>query len=486
MKWDTVIGLEVHAQLKTKSKLFSGAATDFGAKPNTQTCFIDAGLPGVLPVLNQKAVAMAIQFGLAINARINSHSYFERKNYFYPDLPKGYQISQFQAPIVSQGQLAVDRGNGNVTMVEIVRAHLEEDAGKSLHDLQNDVSGIDLNRAGTPLLEIVTAPCIYSAEEAVQYLKTLHQLVRFLGICDGNMQEGSFRCDVNISLKPHGSKKLGTRTELKNLNSFRFIEKAILYEQARHQDLLEQNQPIIQETRLFCPVTETTQVLRSKENENDYRYFPDPDLLPVVITQEQLEEIKRNMPILPAEIKNNLQQSSVRLQDEEIQFILATPANFHYFEQVRNQTDADEKTIINWLKGPYAAALNENNLSFDEPPVPAREMAGLLNHLHNKTISNAIARQIFDKLWRQEGRVDDIIAKEGYRQIDDEILLDSIVQTVVNQYPQQVAEYRGGKEKILAFFVGQVMKQTKGQANPEQVNQLLKHYLGPGDKPQDS
>lgn len=295
MAWDTVIGLEVHVQLRTKSKLFSGAATAFGAAANTQTCFIDAGLPGVLPVLNQQAVQMAIQFGLAINATINNYSYFERKNYFYPDLPKGYQISQFQRPIVANGYLNIEL-EGYEKRVEIVRAHLEEDAGKSLHEAHAQYTGIDLNRAGTALLEIVTAPCLTSAEEAVSYLKALHLLVRFLGICDGNMQEGSFRCDVNISLKPRGSEKLGTRSEIKNLNSFRFIEKAIRYEQARHQDLLESGQAIYQETRLYCPNSNTTQVMRSKENENDYRYFPDPDLLPIQILAQDLAEIKQAMP----------------------------------------------------------------------------------------------------------------------------------------------------------------------------------------------
>lgn len=477
MAWDTVIGLEVHAQLKTKSKLFSGAATTFGAQPNSQTSFIDAGLPGVLPVLNQQAVNMAIQFGLAVNANINNHSYFERKNYFYPDLPKGYQISQYQKPIVSNGYLTIEMSDGTEKKVAIVRAHLEEDAGKSLHDIHPQYTGIDLNRAGTPLLEIVTAPCLSSAEEAINYLKSLHQLVRFLGICDGNMQEGSFRCDVNISLKPKGSTKLGTRSELKNLNSFRFIEKAIAYEQARHQDLLENGQQIYQETRLYCPTTDTTQVLRSKENENDYRYFPDPDLLPILIKAEDLEKIKQTMPALPEQIKFDLMKNEL-LNSEDILFLLASPATYHFFNAVKQQSVADEKTIINWLKGTYAAALNDANLSFENPPVSAPVFASLLNHLANQTVSGKIAKQIFSKLWAGEKNIDEIIKKEGYQPVNDNIL-ENIVQTIIAEYPQQAADYRAGKEKLLAFFVGQVMKQTKGQANPEQVNSLLKQYLAP-------
>ncbi|MDI9819291.1 MULTISPECIES: Asp-tRNA(Asn)/Glu-tRNA(Gln) amidotransferase subunit GatB [unclassified Legionella] len=476
MEWDTVIGLEVHAQLKTKSKLFSGAATAFGAEPNSQTCYIDAGLPGVLPVLNQQAVHMAIQFGLSVNAEINNYSYFERKNYFYPDLPKGYQISQFQQPIVSNGYLNIELNDGIEKKVAIVRAHLEEDAGKSLHGIYAGYTGIDLNRAGTPLLEIVTAPCLSSAEEAISYLKTLHRLVRFLGICDGNMQEGSFRCDVNISLKRKGAVKLGTRTELKNLNSFRFIEKAIIYEQARHQDLLENGQFLEQETRLYCPETNTTQLLRSKENENDYRYFPDPDLLPVQITAETLEQVRQTLPALPEEIKQELKQSS-SLTGEDIDFLLSSPANYHYFHRVKQQTLADPKLLVNWLKGTYAAALNEANLNFEHSPVSAASLATLLNYLVQGKISGKIAKQIFNKLWASEGSVEAIIKKEGYEQLTDNSLLEEIIQKIIIQYPEQTSEYRAGKEKLLSFFVGQIMKQTKGQANPEQVNLLLKKHL---------
>jgi aspartyl-tRNA(Asn)/glutamyl-tRNA(Gln) amidotransferase subunit B len=474
MVWDTVIGLEVHAQLKTNSKLFSGSATTFGAPPNSQTSYIDAGLPGVLPVLNQQAVTMAIKLGLAIDADINNLSYFERKNYFYPDLPKGYQISQFQCPIVSNGHLIINL-NGQSKKIDIIRAHLEEDAGKSLHDAHDYLTGIDLNRAGTPLLEIVTAPCLNSAEEVVLYLKELHQLVRFLGICDGNMQEGSFRCDVNISLKPAGSLRLGTRTELKNLNSFRFIEKAIAYEQARHQDILERGGLITQETRLFCPETQTTQSLRSKENEYDYRYFPDPDLLPIEITSDELERIKKSMPPLPQAITQTLRQQN--WQDDDIHFLLSTPATYQFFCAVKNKTDADEKTVLNWLKGTFSAALNEQSLTFETPVITADKLADLLNHLHKQTISNAIARQIFSKLQASDDSVTEIIAREGFTQVNDSDLLAPLIERLVNQYPEQATDYRNGKEKLLAFFVGQVMKETKGQANPEQVNALLKKYL---------
>lgn len=477
MEWDTVIGLEVHVQLKTNSKLFSGASTTFGAPPNTQTCFIDAGFPGVLPVLNQEAVIMAIQFGLAIEANINELSVFERKNYFYPDLPKGYQISQFQKPILSNGKLIITLRDGTEKSVSIVRAHLEEDAGKSLHGILPGYSGIDLNRAGTPLLEIVTAPCLYSAEEAVNYLKTLHQLVQFLGICDGNMQEGSFRCDVNLSLKPKGSTILGTRTELKNLNSFRFIEKAIAYEQARHQDLLESGEQVIQETRLYNPETNITQVMREKENENDYRYFPDPDLLPIQVTPKQIDEIKCRLPALPKQIEAKL-RNSPDLKEDDIHFILSSPATYQFYYEVKASCSAPDKMIINWLKGPYAAYLNEYHLSFNEPKVPVKLMANLLDRLNKGEISLTNARSIFTFLWQGENDIEGIIAREGYQQVDDSAALEELITKLIQQFPQQTAEYRAGKEKLLAFFVGQIMKQTKGQANPELVNELLKKNLG--------
>jgi aspartyl-tRNA(Asn)/glutamyl-tRNA(Gln) amidotransferase subunit B len=474
MTWDTVIGLEVHAQLCTQSKLFSSASTRFGAAPNSQTNYIDAGLPGVLPVLNHQAVIMAIRFGLAINAHINQHSYFERKNYFYPDLPKGYQISQFQCPIVSHGHLLIDTNQNIQKRVDILRAHLEEDAGKSMHDIHPNYTGIDLNRAGIALLEIVTTPCLYSAHEVIAYLRTLHELVRFLGICDGNMQAGSFRCDVNISLKPNGSTKLGTRTELKNLNSFRFIEQAINYEQSRQQACLEQGLPINQETRLFCPTTQTTKVLRCKENENDYRYFPDPDLLPIVINSNDIDTVKKQMPELPQAIRQRLNQ---HISLDDCNFLLATPAIYHYFLAVKSQTIADEQTIINWLKGPYSKALYEANLSFNNPPVDATRLAELLTHCVKHTISHNIARQIFTVLWQNDHSVAEIISQKGFNQHIEETTLKTLITTLIGQYPKQAADYRLGREKLLAFFVGHVMKETKGQANPEQVNQLIKEAL---------
>lgn len=475
MRWDTIIGLEVHAQLSTQSKLFSAASSAFGAAPNTQTSFIDAGLPGVLPVLNQQAVLMAIQFGLAVNAQINNLSYFERKNYFYPDLPKGYQISQYLRPIVAHGQLSIELPSGQSKQVTIERAHLEEDAGKSTHDAHHDYSGIDLNRAGNPLLEIVTSPCLFSAEEAVSYLKALHQLVRFLGICDGNMQEGSFRCDVNISLKPAGSDTLGTRTELKNLNSFRFIEKAIAYEQARQQELLEHGLRVVQETRQFCPDTETTQTLRSKENEQDYRYFPDPDLLPIFIDEQQLADLRATLPPLPHQIRQQLNQSG-KLSPEDISFLLASPVTYRFFEEVCRQTTADKKLVINWLRGHYAAALNDMNSSFENPVITASELAKLLTLLQQKTLTNNAARQAFSLLWNKEGNFDEIVATLA-QPTTDYTELESFIKTLITNNPQQVNEFRAGKEKILGFFVGQVMKFSKGSADPEVVNRLLRQYL---------
>ncbi|KTD59828.1 glutamyl-tRNA(Gln) amidotransferase subunit B [Legionella sainthelensi] len=476
MEWDTVIGLEVHIQLKTKSKLFSGASTAFGSTPNSQTCFIDAGLPGVLPVLNREAVIMAIRFGLAIQAEIEDQSVFERKNYFYPDLPKGYQISQFQKPIISNGKLTVVLDDGSEKEVLIARAHLEEDAGKSLHGVCSGYSGIDLNRAGTPLLEIVTTPCLSSSHEAVSYLKKLHQLVQFLDICDGNMQEGSFRCDVNLSLKPKGSVALGTRTELKNLNSFRFIEKAIAYEQVRHMDLLESGQQIIQETRLYNPDTHTTHAMRSKENENDYRYFPDPDLLPIQILPSLIAEVKNNLPDLPDKIHLEL-KNIPSLNENDINFILSSPATYYFYKEIKTQCHASEKMIINWLKGQYAAALNEENLAFDTPRVSANLMANLLNKLQDNIISLNNARTIFTLLWSGEKDIEAIIEREGFRQSDNTALWEDMIVALINQYPEQVADYKAGKEKLLAFFVGQIMKQTRGKANPEQINLLLKKHL---------
>lgn len=478
MTWETVIGLEVHAQLKTQSKLFSSAPTQFGALPNTQTHFIDAGLPGVLPVLNRRAVEMAIHFGLAIQATFNNNSYFERKNYFYPDLPKGYQISQLQRPIISNGQLDIILPDGAHKTITIDRAHLEEDAGKSIHDSHYHGSCIDLNRAGTPLLEIVTTPCLHSAEEAICYLKTLHQLVRFLGICDGNMQEGSFRCDVNLSLRPKGETKLGVRTELKNINSFRFIEKAIQYEQFRHQDLLESGQAIIQETRLYNPDKNQTEVMRSKEDENDYRYFPDPDLLPIYISESELQTLSASLPPLPSTIAKNLAEEDA-LSTEHIDFLLTTPSTLDYFNELKEKTTAPGKLIVNWLKGIYAAALNEQGLSFDNPPISADTLSILLQHLSENSLSNTAAKKIFNQLLTSSDDIHALIASEQTSQLTDTAALESIIQSIISNHPQQATDYRSGKEKLFGFFVGLVMKETKGAADPATINILLKQQLVP-------
>ena len=513
MRWDTVIGIEVHAQLNTHSKLFSAAPTRFGAPANAQTDFIDAGLPGVLPVLNQQAVYKAIQFGLAINADINDRSYFERKHYVYPDLPKGYQTSQLQRPIVSNGHLAINlnhvvpaqagihaqnchnptpgidprlRGDDKLAsvarqhqplkLVTIERAHLEEDAGKSLHDAYPTFTGIDLNRAGVPLLEIVTTPCLYSAAEAICYLKTLHQLLLFLGICDGNMQEGSFRCDINLSLKPANRLTLGTRIELKNLNSFRFIEKAIAYEQSRHQDLLERGQPVIQQTRLYCPDTNTTRAMRDKENENDYRYFPDPDLLPIQISADDIAQIKESLPALPAAIREQLMQHE-RLPEEDIDFLLSSPAVFRFYEAVKNKSHAPVKIVVNWLKGTYTAALNEKGLDFHSPIVSADQMASLLDRLTDNVLSVNHAKRVFAELLKRADSVDAIIASLGCQQVDNTAMIEQLIRETVESHPHQVADYRAGKEKLMAFFVGQVMKQTKGAADPAVVSALFRDFF---------
>lgn len=475
MTWETVIGLEVHAQLKTQSKLFSSASTTYGAAPNTQTNYIDAGLPGVLPVLNKSAIAMAIQFGLAINAKVNLHTYFERKNYFYPDLPKGYQISQFQHPIVSDGHLDIKLSNGSKKQIVIQRAHLEEDAGKSIHDASPKYTGIDLNRAGTPLLEIVTTPCIYSAEEAVLYLKTLHQLVRFLGICDGNMQEGSFRCDVNISLRRTGDKNLGVRTELKNLNSFRFIEKAIQYEEERHQESLEAGHPLTQETRLYNPDKNITEPMRSKENEKDYRYFPDPDLLPIQITEDEIRAVEKTLPPLPEAILRQLIEHA--LSDEYIEFILSSPTIYDFYRNIQENCKATPKIIVTWLKGHYAAALNEKSLSFEDHLISPERFADLLNRVTDNSIPSNSAKKVFQQMLDSSLSIDEIMTALDLNTTQNTDEIEALVIDLLKKFPDQAAEFRSGKDKLITFFVGQVMKQTKGKADPAVVNQLLQQYL---------
>jgi len=476
MQWETVIGLEVHAQLATKSKIFSGAPTAYGALPNTQACAIDLGMPGVLPVLNAEAVRMAVKFGLSIRAEINKHSIFARKNYFYPDLPKGYQISQFEIPIVGKGYLDIATEEGQIKRIGITRAHLEEDAGKSLHEDFLGMSGIDLNRAGTPLLEIVSEPDMRSAKEAVAYLKILHALVRYLEICDGNMQEGSFRCDANVSVRPVGQKEFGTRAEIKNLNSFRFIEKAINYEVERQIDILESGGKIIQETRLYDSDKNTTRTMRSKEEANDYRYFPDPDLLPLEITEEYLENVRSKLPELPHQKRDRF-QTQYELSAYDASILVSSKELAEYFEQTVKLSKAPAKLAANWVNGELAAALNKNNLEITESPIEPERLALLLQRINDNTISGKIAKTIFEVLWETKDSADDIIEKQGLRQVTDTSAIEKIIDDVIAANPQQLADYRSGKDKLFGYFVGQVMKISGGKVNPQQLNDLLKIKL---------
>jgi aspartyl-tRNA(Asn)/glutamyl-tRNA(Gln) amidotransferase subunit B len=475
MQWETVIGLEIHAQLATKSKIFSGAATAYGAEPNTQACAIDLGLPGVLPVLNQEAVQMAIKFGLAVGASIAPRSVFARKNYFYPDLPKGYQISQYDLPVVSEGTMMISLEEGEKT-VGITRAHLEEDAGKSLHEDFDGYSGIDLNRAGTPLLEIVSEPDLRSAKEAVAYMKKLHALVRYLEICDGNMQEGSFRCDANVSVRPKGESKLGTRAEIKNLNSFRFVEKAINFEIERQIDIIESGGQILQETRLYDANKGETRSMRSKEEANDYRYFPDPDLLPLAISPELIEAVRETLPELP-DAKCRRFMSEYGLSSYDANVLTAARDLANYFEDVVKIASADPKLIANWVMGDLAAALNKENMEIDESPVKPERLAGLIVRIADETISGKIAKQVFESMWTTEESADGVIEKQGLRQITDTGAIESIIDDIIASNPEQVSGYQSGKDKLFGFFVGQAMKATQGKANPAQLNELLKKKL---------
>ncbi|HSW69806.1 MAG TPA: Asp-tRNA(Asn)/Glu-tRNA(Gln) amidotransferase subunit GatB [Gammaproteobacteria bacterium] len=475
MEWETVIGLEVHAQLATKSKIFSGASTEFGAEPNTQACGIDLGFPGVLPVLNAEAVNMAIKLGLGINAEIAAHSIFARKNYFYPDLPKGYQISQYEHPVVGKGFLDVTLDDGSVKRIHITRAHLEEDAGKSLHEDFHGQSGIDLNRAGTPLLEIVSEPDMRSAKEAVSYLKILHSLVRYLEICDGNMQEGSFRCDANVSVRRKGDSKLGTRTELKNINSFRFIERAINYEIERQIALIESGGKVVQETRLYDPNKNETRPMRSKEEANDYRYFPDPDLLPLVITQEQIESIRKLLPELPQEKRQRfMDQYSLSQYDATV--MASSRAMGDYFETVVKKS-GNAKLAANWVMGELSGALNKNDLDIVSSPVLSEQLGKLVLRIADNTISGKIAKTIFEALWNQEGDVDEIIEKRGLKQVTDNSAIEALIDKIIAANPQQVADYRAGKDKLFGFFIGQAMKESGGKVNPQQLNEVLQKKL---------
>lgn len=473
-EWETVIGLEVHTQLSTNTKIFSGAATAYGAEPNTQACAVDIALPGVLPVLNQDAVRKAIKFGLSIDAEVCMHSVFARKNYFYPDLPKGYQISQFDLPIVGKGHVDIILEDGSEKRIGITRAHLEEDAGKSIHEGIPNTSGIDLNRAGTPLLEIVSEPDMRSSSEAVAYLKTLHQLVRYLDISDGNMQEGSFRCDVNVSMRRKGE-ELGTRAEIKNINSFRFVERAIEHEIERQIEILEDGGCIVQETRLYDADKDVTRSMRSKEEAHDYRYFPDPDLLPLVLQQQDIDEIRATLPELPWEKRARYQK------DHGLSVYDATQLAAHrdianYFEAVIAQK-VDAKLAANWVNGDLAAQLNKNDLNFNSSPVSPETLAGLILRISDKTISNNIGKQVFEALWQGANSADAVIEEKGLKQITDTSAIEKIVNDVIQNNPQQLEQYRAGKDKLFGFFVGQVMKASKGKANPELVNQLLKKLL---------
>ena len=474
MEWETVIGLEVHTQLSTQSKIFSGSSTNFGAEPNTQASLVDLGMPGSLPVLNKRAVELAIRFGLAINANIAPKSVFARKNYFYPDLPKGYQISQLDLPVVAQGHLDIELDNGETKRIGITRAHLEEDAGKSLHEDFHGQSGIDLNRAGTPLLEIVSEPDMRSAKEAVAYLKKLHTLVRYLGISDGNMQEGSFRCDANVSVRKKGE-PFGTRAEIKNLNSFRFIEKAINHEVERQIELIESGKKVVQETRLYDPDKDETRSMRGKEDANDYRYFPDPDLLPVEITTADIERARAQLPELP-EAKKQRFISELGLSTNDVESLTASREVADYFEAVHTQL-GDAKLAANWVTGGLSALLNRQGVEIIQSKVTANTLAELLKRIKDGTISASAAKDVLDALWNEEGSVDQIIEQKGLKQVNDTGAIEAMIDQILEANPSQVAEFRAGKDKLMAFFVGQAMRASKGKFNPATVNEILKQKL---------
>ena len=472
MSWEIVVGIETHAQLLTRSKIFSGASTDFGAPPNTQASAVDIALPGTLPVLNRAAVEHAIRFGLAVNGTINRRSIFARKNYFYPDLPKGYQISQYESPIVQGGFLNIPK------KIRITRAHLEEDAGKSLHEAFRGASGIDLNRAGTPLLEIVTEPDLRGAQEAVAYARALHRLVTWIGICDGNMQEGSFRCDANVSVRRTGSSALGTRCEIKNLNSFRFMEHAIEFEARRQIEILEGGGKIEHETRLYDPDRDETRSMRTKEEAHDYRYFPDPDLLPLVVSQEMLDEIKRTLPELPDARRTRFERE-YGLSAHDADALTASSAAADYYELLVKTSGADPKICANWQAGELAAALNREELEIAQSPVSAKVLGNILARIKDGTLSGKTAKKVFDVAWSLGPRatVDEIIEKEGLKQISDTSSIEKLVDEVLAKNEKQVADYRAGKEKAFNSLVGQVMKATQGKANPAQVNEILRKKL---------
>ena len=474
-QWETVIGLEIHVQLSTNSKLFSGASTNFGALPNTQACNVDLAMPGVLPVLNEEVLKMAVKLGIALNARINSPTSFARKNYFYPDSPKGYQISQMDSPIVEGGYLDIELEDGSIKRIGVTRAHLEEDAGKSLHEDFEGQSGIDLNRAGTPLIEIVSEPEISSASEAVAYLKSIHSIIRYLNISDGNMAEGSMRCDANVSVRKRGEGELGTRTETKNVNSFRFVEKAINYEVNRQINVLESGGRITQETRLYDSQANTTRPMRSKEFANDYRYFPEPDLLPVILEKGFIDSIKKEMPELPEEKKNRFTQD-YELSEYDSGLLSADKDLADFFEESVKISDSSKLTA-NWIMGEFLAELNKDNLPISESKVSAKQLGTLISRIEDSTISGKIAKDVFEKMWESSKGPDQIIAEQGLEQVTDDKEIESMIDEVIANNPQQLEQYKSGKDRLFGFFVGQVMQASQGKANPKQVNEILKSKL---------
>ena len=472
MSWETVIGLEIHVQLDTDSKIFSGASTSYGSEQNTNASLVDLGYPGVLPVLNKDAVMMAIKFGLAIDAEISRRSIFARKNYFYPDLPKGYQISQYELPIVQGGSLEIKLKDGTKKVIGITRAHLEEDAGKSIHDKFNNETAIDLNRAGTPLLEIVSEPDIRSAEEASSYMQKIHQLVRYLKISDGNMQEGSFRCDANVSVRPSGQAEFGTRAEVKNINSFRFVENAINYEVERQIDRLENGNDIIQETRLYDPDKDETRPMRSKEEANDYRYFPDPDLLPLEIDQKTIDKIQKSLPEL-FEKKVIRYTDDLKIKQNDAEEIAKNMQIAEYFEATLNHFNNNPQLVTNWILSEVIGVLNRENMEINAFQIEPMQLASLLSRIEDNTISSKIAKNLFNQMLTSNETVDQMIKQQGLEQITDEGSINEYVAEVLNEFSDQKDQYLAGKEQVLGFLVGQVMKRTQGKANPKLVNELI-------------
>ena len=472
MNWETVIGLEIHVQLDTNSKIFSGASTAYGSEQNTNTSLIDLGYPGVLPVLNKDAVMMGIKFGLAIDAKISRRSIFARKNYFYPDLPKGYQISQYELPIVQSGKIEIELSDGTRKDIGITRAHLEEDAGKSIHDKFNSETAIDLNRAGTPLLEIVSEPDIRSAEEASSYMQKIHQLVRYLKISDGNMQEGSFRCDANVSVRPYGQKEFGTRAEVKNINSFRFVENAINFEVERQIERLENGEEIIQETRLYDPERDETRSMRSKEEANDYRYFPDPDLLPLEIDEDTIDKIRESLPeLFDAKVKRYIEDLKIKQTDAEE--ISRNMEIAEYFEATIDNFSDDAQLVSNWILSEVMAVLNRENIEINNFEIKPDRLASLLSRIHDNTISSKIAKDLLNQMLSNDKTVDEMINEQGLKQITDEDSIAQFVTEVLDEFSEQKDQYLAGKEQVLGFLVGQVMKRSKGKANPKLVNELI-------------